>query len=79
MKTISITVDEEILQAADTLSRTLGMTLSAFTEHAFRLAFHQQQIKALEEQHRQGYLKQPVEESEFSVWEDEQYTNSLKR
>lgn len=72
MKTISIIVDEEILQAADTLSRTLGMTLSAFTEHAFRLALRQQRIKTLEEQHRQGYLKQPVEEGEFSVWEDEQ-------
>ena len=72
MKTISITVDDDILHAADTLSKTLGMTLSAFTEHAFRLALYQQRIKVLEEQHRQGYLKHPVEEHEFRVWEDEQ-------
>jgi hypothetical protein len=72
MKTISITVDDEILHAADTLSKTLGMTLSAFTEHAFRLALHQQWIKVLEEQHKQGYVKHPVEEQEFRVWEDEQ-------
>ena len=50
MKTISITVDDDILHAADILSRTLGMTLSAFTEHAFRLALHHRRMKVLEEQ-----------------------------
>ncbi len=72
MKTVSITLDDEILQAVDTLSKTLGMTLSKFMEHALQLALHQQRIKELEEKHRQGYLKKPVKAGEFSDWEDEQ-------
>jgi hypothetical protein len=29
-------------------------------------------MEKLEERHRQGYLKKPVSEGEFSVWEEEQ-------
>jgi hypothetical protein len=50
MKTISMTGDDDILHAADTLAKTLGMTLSAFTEHAFHLALHHRRMQVLEEQ-----------------------------
>jgi metal-responsive CopG/Arc/MetJ family transcriptional regulator len=72
MTTISITLDKEMLQAVESLSHALGMTLSAFMTHALQLALQQQRIKELEEKHRQGYLNHPVGEEEFSVWEDEQ-------
>ena len=72
MKTISVTVDDEILQAVDTLTKMSGMPFSAFIEYALRLALQQHRIKELEEKHKQGYLKKPVEEGEFSEWEDEQ-------
>lgn len=39
---------------------------------ALQLAMQQQHIRELEEKHRQGYLKHPVAEEEFSIWEDEQ-------
>jgi hypothetical protein len=29
-------------------------------------------MEKLEERHRRGYLKKPVPEGEFSVWEEEQ-------
>lgn len=68
--TISITVDKDILQAIEHLSQTLGMTLSAFTAHAFELAIRQQRIKELEEQHRQGYLKYPAQPEVILTEED---------
>lgn len=72
MTTVSITLDDEILQAVDTLSKTLGVTLSKFMEHALKLALQQQRIRELEEKHKQGYLNKPVQAGEFSNWEDEQ-------
>jgi len=72
MKTITITLDDEVLQAVDITTRTLKMTRSALTQYALQLVLQRQHTRELEEQHRQGYLKKPVVESEFSDWEDEQ-------
>lgn len=72
MTTVSITLEEETLRAVESLSHALGMTLSAFTAHALQLALQQQEIKTLEDKHRQGYRKHPAAKEEFTVWEDEQ-------
>ena len=72
MKTISITLDDNTLQAVNTLTKTSGMPLSEFVEYALQLALQQQRIRELEEKHKQGYLKKPVEKGEFSDWENEQ-------
>lgn len=71
-KTISITLDENMLQAVDMMTKTLNITRSAFLQYALQLALQRQQTKELEEQHRQGYLTYPVSAGEFSDWEDEQ-------
>jgi predicted transcriptional regulator len=72
MQTISITVDDQLLQAVSITADKLDMTLSAFMQYALQLALKRQQIRELEEQHRQGYLKKPVTEGEFNDWEGEQ-------
>ena len=54
MKTISIIVDENILHAVNTLTKTSGMPLSEFVEYALQLALQQQRIKEFEEKHTQG-------------------------
>jgi len=71
-KTISITLDDDVLQALDMMTKTLNITRSAFLQYALQLALQRQQTKELEEQHRQGYLTHPVSADEFCDWEDEQ-------
>ncbi|MCP4396045.1 MAG: CopG family transcriptional regulator [bacterium] len=72
MKTISVTVNDDLFQAVDRTTETLHITRSTFMRHALQMAIHRQQTAQQEERHRQGYLKQPVEDGEFSDWEDEQ-------
>ena len=72
MKTIAITLDDEIVQAVDTMTKNLNTSWSAFAQYALQLALQREHIKELEKQHRQGYLKHPVQNDEFNDWEDEQ-------
>jgi metal-responsive CopG/Arc/MetJ family transcriptional regulator len=72
MKTISMTLDENIIKAVDETAEMMGFTRSSFIQYALQLAFRRYNIKVLEEKHRQGYLKNPVKPGEFDVWEDEQ-------
>lgn len=44
---------------------------SAFTRDALRAALAKFEVQALEQQHREGYLHQPVNLDEFSGFEDE--------
>ena len=72
MRTIQMTLDEELVQAVDQVAHSLKTTRSAFTRQALRDALNRHQVTQMEKQHRQGYEKHPVEGSEFSIWEDEQ-------
>jgi metal-responsive CopG/Arc/MetJ family transcriptional regulator len=72
MKIVQMTLDEELIQAVDKVTRRLRTTRSAFTREALREALLKQNIKRLEAQHRAGYQKRPVAKDEVSVWEDEQ-------
>jgi len=47
-------------------------THSAFTRHALRNSITQTNFKQMEDKHREGYKKKPVNKSEFSIWESEQ-------
>jgi Arc/MetJ-type ribon-helix-helix transcriptional regulator len=42
MKTITITLDDELLNIVETTTKTLEMTVSAFIQEALRLALQQQ-------------------------------------
>ncbi|WP_420630202.1 ribbon-helix-helix domain-containing protein [Candidatus Leptofilum sp.] len=72
MKTIQMTIDEELLAAVDTAVRDLGTSRSAFLREALQRALRARQIAALERQQIAGYERHPVAPDEFDVWQDEQ-------
>ncbi len=72
MKTIQMTLDEELLAAVDKAVKTLKTTRSAFAREALSKALNQLKTSRLEQKHKQGYERHPASQDEFSVWEDEQ-------
>ncbi|HBH28131.1 MAG: ribbon-helix-helix protein, CopG family [Desulfofustis sp. PB-SRB1] len=72
MRTIQMTLDEDLVQAVDRVSKKLRISRSAFTRKALREALARHHIEQLEREHRQGYERSPVGAAEFSVWESEQ-------
>ncbi len=72
MRTIQMTLDDELVDAVDKVVKKLKMTRSAFTRQALRNAITRANIKQMEDKHRKGYERKPVSKSEFSLWESEQ-------
>ncbi|MEZ4513271.1 MAG: ribbon-helix-helix domain-containing protein [Chloroflexota bacterium] len=72
MKTIQMTIDEDLLNAVDMAVQQLETSRSAFLRQALQQALKQMQISALERQHTAGYKQYPVEPGEFDVWQSEQ-------
>jgi len=72
MKTIQMTFDEALLDEVDKEVKRLQTSRSAFTRNALRNFLKFIHTKELEEKHRTGYLKKPVDPDEFGNWEEEQ-------
>ena len=72
MRTIQMTLDDDLVKKVDHIANELKTTRSAFTREALREAVKQYNILRLELKHRQGYATHPVNKEEFSVWEKEQ-------
>ncbi len=72
MRTIQMTLDDELVQTVDKFVKNLHMTRSAFTRQALQQSIARIKIQRLEEKHRQGYLRKPTSANEFDVWEKEQ-------
>ena len=72
MKTIQMTLDEDLVKAVDRISKQLNTTRSAFTRQALREALSRYSTEQLEQKHKKGYEKHPVTADEFSVWDEEQ-------
>jgi metal-responsive CopG/Arc/MetJ family transcriptional regulator len=72
MKTIQMTIDESLLEEVDQVSQDLKTSRSAFIRGALQLALRRHAIEKLEQQHAQGYAKNPVQPGEFDVWQAEQ-------
>ena len=72
MKTVQMTLDENLLSSVDKVAKRLGTTRSAFTRQALKTALREVQINELEQKHRQGYKRKPIKRGEFSDWETEQ-------
>lgn len=72
MKTVQMTIEEDLLNRVDKAIREMNMTRSAFIRESLQCHLERIKIKKLEKKHRDGYLKHPVKTSEFDVWEDEQ-------
>ncbi len=71
MRTVQMTLDDELVAAVDTLVDELRTNRSAFTRDALHAALARHRTKRLEQKHRHGYLTQPVAADEFSDWESE--------
>ena len=72
MRTIQMTLDDEVVETVDMVVKKLKTTRSAFTRKALQDAIKRVNIESLEKNHRKGYERHPVTKTEFSVWESEQ-------
>ena len=72
MKTVQMTLDDDLVKAVDRVSKELHTSRSAFTRKALREALARYKLEQLEHKHRRGYERHPVAANEFSVWESEQ-------
>ena len=72
MKTVQMTLDEDLIAKVDRIATQLGSTRSAFTREALRQAIKQIELEDKERKHLEGYARQPVSSEEFNDWEDEQ-------
>lgn len=71
MKTVQMTMDEELIAQVDEMARRLQTTRSGFTRDALRLAIRQYREAELEAAHRGGYERRPAGEEEFAVDEED--------
>jgi len=76
MKTIQMTLDEDLLNRIDNAIKELNTTRSALIRESVQHYLERLKIKKLEKKHRDGYLRQPVQTGEFDVWQDEQVWGS---
>jgi metal-responsive CopG/Arc/MetJ family transcriptional regulator len=72
MRTVQMTLDEDLVRSVDRVVKKTHTTRSAFTRDALRAALEQFSVSNLERQHQKGYEAHPVDKTEFSVWENEQ-------
>lgn len=72
MRTVQLTIDEDLVKEVDSVAGTLGTTRSAFTREALRAAIERIREGELERKHREGYRRKPVRPQEFAPWEREQ-------
>lgn len=75
MKTIQMTLDDDLVIELDSIVKENNTNRSAFTRDALRKAITYYRQLKLAEQHRKGYQRHPVKPDEFSIWEDEQAWN----
>lgn len=54
MKTVQMTLDEQLVKAVDSAARKLGTTRSDFTREALRAALKEVRSRELESKHREG-------------------------
>ena len=72
MRTVQMTLDEDLVSAVDKAARQLGTTRSAFAREDLRDALRRVRVAELEKWHRDGYTRRPIQRGELSVWEHEQ-------
>ncbi|GBE35558.1 hypothetical protein BMS3Bbin06_02099 [bacterium BMS3Bbin06] len=72
MKTVQMTLDDDLVAEVDKIVKEIKTTRSAFTRTALREAIKNLNVSRLEQKHRRGYEIHPVKKDEFSIWEEEQ-------
>lgn len=72
MRTVQMMFDNSLIDGVDKVAKKLKTTRSAFTREALKSAINHYYTKQMENKHRKGYKKQPIQKGEFDIWEDEQ-------
>ena len=72
MRTIQMTLDDNLVKAVDRVAKELRTSRSAFTRKALQDALVRYKLEQLERKHRRGYEQHQVVTDEFSIWETEQ-------
>jgi CopG family transcriptional regulator / antitoxin EndoAI len=72
MRTIQMTLDDDLVKMVDQVVKRLHTSRSAFTREALWDAVQKHKTLQLEKKHRQGYLKHPPRDDEFGAWVAEQ-------
>ena len=72
MRTVQMTMEEDLVVRIDRAARKLKTTRSAFTRRVLRKALADLAKEEMIARYRLGYGKQPVKPGEFDVWESEQ-------
>ena len=72
MKTIQMTIDEQLLNLVDKMSRLRRTSRSAFIRGALEAEIRRQQIQDDEIRHAEGYARKPITPGEFDDWLSEQ-------
>jgi metal-responsive CopG/Arc/MetJ family transcriptional regulator len=72
MRTIQMTLDDDLVISVDETIKRLKMTRSAFARKALRDAVQQVNSNLLEIKHKKGYERHPPSKTEFTLWESEQ-------
>jgi metal-responsive CopG/Arc/MetJ family transcriptional regulator len=72
MKTIQMTIDENLLQRVDQTVEDLQTTRSAFIRLALEQALRQYHVRRLEERDEIGYTAVPATTTEIEDWQTEQ-------
>ena len=71
MRTIQVTLDDDLVEKLDQVFKESNIDRSAFMQDALRRALTCYREQALVEKHWQGYQRYPVTVEEFLTWEDE--------
>jgi metal-responsive CopG/Arc/MetJ family transcriptional regulator len=72
VRTVQMTLDDDLVKEVDRVSKELDTNRSAFTRKALREATARYRIEQMELSHKKGYERNPVINDEFSIWEPEQ-------
>jgi metal-responsive CopG/Arc/MetJ family transcriptional regulator len=72
MKTVQMTLGEDLVSEVDRVAEQIGTTRSEFSRRALQKAIARLREKKMERRQRKGYMKKPVKPGEFSDWENEQ-------
>ena len=72
MKTVQMTLEDDLIKLVDEAAKKLNTTRSAFTRSALKEALQHLEAKELEDRHRRGYEAHPVTPAEAGIWEQEQ-------
>jgi metal-responsive CopG/Arc/MetJ family transcriptional regulator len=67
MRTIQLTIDEDLVREVDRIVQSQGTTRSAFIRRLLRNALLEIKEAELDRKHREGYEKYPVTPEEFSI------------